>query len=105
MARVWQYENDEEGLAGEPCEQWIVRDLSTDHADIIAVVPKTGDEDYDSEFTWPTAQLIAAAPELLEELSDIVDHVVSNDRGCFEIAPSHIRAARAAIAKAKGKTI
>lgn len=48
------------------------------------------------------ARLIAAAPELLAELSDICAHAVANDRGGFDIAPSYIRAARAAIAKVKG---
>lgn len=66
MPREWCYENDDEGLAGDLCDQWIIRDLSTDNHDIIAVVPKTGDEAHDHLVTWPNARLIAAAPELLE---------------------------------------
>ncbi len=49
------------------------------------------------------ARMIAAAPELLEALEGIVSSLVDqDDEGLIEHAPQ-IEAARAAIAKAKGK--
>jgi hypothetical protein len=75
------YESDEQGTAGEPCENWLIRDTSTDNNDIVAIVPKTGDEDYDNEHTYPTAKLFAAAPELLAVLQQA--HKTLTDR-CME---------------------
>ena len=60
------FENDEEGLAGIEREQWLIRDLDTDNADIIAVIPKTGDEEYDDQVTYPNVKLLTAAPKLLQ---------------------------------------
>ncbi len=47
-----------------------------------------------------TARLIAAAPELLAALSDIV---ASSDANCGDSLANAIETARAAIAKAKGE--
>lgn len=105
MTRNWQYENDDEGLAGDNCEQWIVRDFDTENRDIVAVIPKTGDEDYDNAVTWPNAQLVAASPDLLSALQDCLQ-IVQDE---YDEDPEHddltswkraIDAARFAITKA-----
>lgn len=57
----WIFENDEEGLAGEPCDHWLIRDPMTDNNDIVAIVPKTGDEEYDHEVVFENVKTIANA--------------------------------------------
>lgn len=59
--RLWIWENDKETLG-----QWLIRDEATDNRDIVATIPRIGDEDYDNSVMLPVARLIAAAPELLE---------------------------------------
>ncbi len=73
--RNWTFENDGEGLAGEPREQWLIRDLDTDNADIIAVVPKTGDEEYDDKVTYPNVKLMTDAPRLKRLLTAAYEHL------------------------------
>lgn len=63
----WIYENDEDTL-----DQWLVRDGDSDNADVVATVPKTGAEDYDSEVVWPRAAMISAAPEMLAALEEVL---------------------------------
>lgn len=50
------------------------------------------------------ARLIASAPDLLEVLKGICCRVMGNSTGSFTIGVGHIKAARAAIAKAEGPT-
>jgi hypothetical protein len=50
------------------------------------------------------AYLIAAAPDLLEALEEIVVNAVKNYEGSMDIYPEAIDAARAAIRKAKGES-
>lgn len=59
----------------------------------------------DNVFNDANARLIAAAPELLEALKDIVaaSGYADADSSCVEINKSRIDAARAAISKAEGK--
>lgn len=94
----WTLENDEEGLSGEPCEQWLVRDEETDNRDVVAVIPKTGDEEYDDEVTYRNAKLIKAAPDLLEALKQLVadDHPLAD----YNQQLNARQIAREAIAKA-----
>ncbi len=66
----------------------------------IAEIPESLGSDYTPEMTKANAQLIAAAPELLEALEDYVkvhEFLGHADR-------PHYQAARKAIAKAKGET-
>lgn len=71
----WSFENDEEGLRGIEREQWLIRDLDTDNHDIIAVVPKTGDEQYDDRVTYPNVKLLTAAKRLLEMCEQMRDRI------------------------------
>lgn len=68
--KVWEYENDDAGLAGDACHQWLIVDDAT--KSIVATVPKTGDEDYDHNETFANVRLISAAPQLLAALQYIV---------------------------------
>lgn len=108
----WVFENDEEGLAGPPMDQWVIRDEDTDNRDIVAVVPKTGDEVHDNAVTYPHACLLTAAPELLKELEGLLATAEAVDvgnkqnpafRGCG-FSPDLFRRCHSAIAKAKGET-
>lgn len=65
------FENDEEGLCGNPCEQWLIRDLHTDNKDIVAAVPKTGDEEYDNDYVYPLVRSIALMPEMQRVLAEV----------------------------------
>ena len=62
----WSFMNDDAGLAGETCENWLITADESDNAEIVAVVPKTGDEEYDNDVTFHRVLLISSAPELLE---------------------------------------
>jgi len=75
MTKTWMLENDEEGLAGEPCQQWLIRDVSSDNDDIIAVVTKTGDEQYDNDVVYPQALLLSRAPQLKETLEAVLARI------------------------------
>lgn len=48
------------------------------------------------------ARMIAAAPELLEALEEVVANAVKNYEGSMDVYPEAIEVARAALAKAKG---
>lgn len=73
-----EFENDEDGWTGpfgqslNQFENWLIRDPNTDGNDIVAIVPKTGDEQYDNDVTYPLVRLLAAAPELLAMLRAMV---------------------------------
>lgn len=66
-------ENDEEGHGGLPeREQWLIRDEDTNNFDVVAIVPKTGDEEYDDRVTYPIGKLLTAAPLMLALLQQVV---------------------------------
>lgn len=67
MAEPFDWENDEETL-----ENWLLRDPDTDNHDIVAIIPKTLDEAYDNEVTFPRVVLLAHAPKLLDLLKQYV---------------------------------
>jgi len=68
------FENDEEGHGGLPeREQWLICDENTDNFDVVAIVPKTGDEEYDDRVTYPTVKLLTAAPLMYTLLKQVVD--------------------------------
>lgn len=62
------FENDEDGEFGTEHEQWLIRDPNSDNNDIVAVVPKTGDEQHDNDVTHPLVVLLTAAPQLLASI-------------------------------------
>lgn len=64
----WQYENDEEEL-----DKWLIRDMDTDNGDLLAVVFKTVDEEYDAEVIWPAVAKMAAAEDLYWALKEAFD--------------------------------
>lgn len=57
----WTYELDTDGACGDPCDQWLIRDPSTDNNDIVAAIPKTGDEEYDNDVVFANVETIANA--------------------------------------------
>lgn len=61
----------------EADDGWEVLDATTDNADVIAIVPDVGDEEYDDEVTRPNAQLIAAAPNMLKHGTECVEWMES----------------------------
>lgn len=69
MPRGWLFENDEDTL-----ENWFVKDYDTDNADIVAIVPKTLDEDYDNEVTYPNVQKIGAAKDMFFALLEVMEN-------------------------------
>jgi hypothetical protein len=75
---LWEFENDEDGLAGNPCEQWLIRDNATDNRDIVAAVPKTGDEQYDNEVTYRNVVVLTLANETMECLRELLEWGTSN---------------------------
>lgn len=101
----WLYENNED----DDCESWAIVSESTDNRDIVAIISKTGDEDYDHRATWKNAELIAAAPDMLEALEAWIAHDgeviysgigTEHDSAALESAK---KAAIAAVAKARGE--
>jgi hypothetical protein len=100
----WSFMNDDAGLAGEPCDNWLVTNDGADHTEIVAIVPKTGDEEYDNDVTFPRVLFISALPELLKALSDCVDAYVEHrdgqPTGHLWPDPNHIHDARRALALA-----
>jgi len=72
----WTVENNEETY-----DTWNIVATETDNGDVVAEVPKTGDEDYDSKVSCANARLIAAAPDLLTACRRAVKHI--------DAAPEH----------------
>ena len=72
LPKELSFENDEDGQCGNEDENWLIRDPNTDGNDIVAIVPNTGDEQYDNDVTYPLARLMSAAPELLAMLQAMV---------------------------------
>lgn len=98
----WTYENDEESL-----EQWNIISPQTDNHDVVATVPKTGDEDYDNETIFANACLIAAAPEMFTILTAIEEWMQQGGSPgpssmIFDSDETLHGAIRNVIAKAKG---
>lgn len=81
----WTFENDEEGLRGVEREQWLIRDLDTDNHDIIGVVPKTGDEEYDDRVTYANLKLMASAKAMYSILHILVKMVEDGDWTTVEL--------------------
>ena len=52
-----------------------IHDHDTDALDLVAIVPLTGDTDYDNSVVVPFARLICAAPRLLTSLGDLLDRL------------------------------
>lgn len=101
-----EWENDDDGWRGQACEQWLIRDVESDSRDIVAVVSKTGDEEYDNRVVYPFVadlvnrynhhtRLLAA----LESLVEFWDYGTPVYPGSLVVDE-----ARKAIAKAKGET-
>lgn len=64
VATPYSLENDP-----DDGEYWNIRALeSTDNGDIVAVVPKTGDPDYDNDVVFPTASFLVRAANAHEDL-------------------------------------
>lgn len=89
---------------------WHIGRVATEHGMEVAIYGPRGEhiatlpDMLPPEEILANARLIIAAPELLGCLDEICSHTVSTTRGSFDITPSYIRAARAAIAKATGDT-
>ena len=79
---------------GEPVE-YAVESTHPEHSGLIATVHITVDND-DEDYT--NAKLIAAAPDLLAALKDLLSMAES----VHEVPPTRANKARAAIAKAEG---
>lgn len=61
-----------------------IRDLDTDNGDIVAIVPLTGDEEYDSEVRVPFADAICAVPQMrhaLEAIANDINDILADDDG------------------------
>lgn len=95
----WLHENDEGNL-----DRWLIIDPHSTNRDVVAEIPKTGDEEYDNEIVFPRAVLLAAAPELLEALRAMVVSVEywNENRTDFEGFGAAFDQSIAAIAKATG---
>lgn len=63
-----------------------IRDLDTDNADILCIVPLSDDEEYYKQVTGPFVALIVAAPELARRLSDLFSTVHNNEEFWREAA-------------------
>ena len=84
---------------------WEIRDKSTDNCDVVAVVPKTGDEEYDATAVAANAMVFTATPELLDAcctLVSIVEQLIPEEsvRGVADVV---LAQGRYAIAKATGE--
>ena len=93
----WTWENDEDWH-----EQWKIIATDTDNGDVIAFVPKSGDEEYDDDVTYANARLIAAAPELLATCEAMLQ-ILSYQKPTGITAAVMLQA-QAAIVQAKGQT-
>lgn len=62
-------------------DRWLLQDQSTDNRDIVAEIPKTGDDAYDARVTYSHARLFKEAPYLLEALRNLVE-VCPCSNGC-----------------------
>ena len=79
-------------------------DLDTDNHDLIASMCMSGDPDYDNEVVRPYANLIAAAPDLIEALEYIVNDVPEPGMDA-QLTVTGYNLACAAIAKAKASSV
>ena len=75
LPKELSFENNEDGVFDTWGEHWLIRDPNTDSNDIVAIVPKTGDEQYDSDVTYPLARLLASAPKLLNMLLTLLPYI------------------------------
>lgn len=82
--------------------QWEPRIHSDATGELLAVVGNADDDPGVREEWEANANLMAAAPEMLEALKAILSHPRSTDNNCVVFMPHEIAKARAAIAKAEG---
>ena len=75
LPKELSFENDEDGQCGIEYENWLIRDPNTDSNDIVAIVPKTGDEQYDNDVTYPLVRLLSSAPEMADMLLTLLPYI------------------------------
>lgn len=95
----WIAERDVDMVYGDT-STWLICDAATDNGDIVAVIPETGDEQYDNTVTMAHVLLVTAAPELLAACQAMVDAEQMIDDEYYTAIAAAERLAREAIAKA-----
>lgn len=108
-----EWENDDDGWRGQVCAQWLIRDVESDNRDIVAVVPKTDDGEYDDRVTYPLVRDLVNRynqhPELLNVLESVSRYLYSvqkyvHDWDALSFIQEAEKLVQTAVAKAKGET-